>query len=65
MSSAGGQASDGSRLRRRAKLRPTSQNDVRIFNVETIEAMNEAEAVGTNPDTKSYSSFSELLEDLD
>ena len=58
------QASDGSRPRRRAKLRLTSQNGVRIFNAEIIEAMNEAEAVATGPDAKSYSSFSELLEEL-
>lgn len=37
--------------------------DVRIFNAETITAMDEAEAIATDPDAKSYSSFSELLED--
>ncbi len=39
--------------------------DVRIFNAETAAAMDEAEVLAADPNAKSYSSFSELLEDLD
>lgn len=39
--------------------------DVRTYNAETIAAMEEANRISRDPDAKSYSSFAELVADLD
>jgi DNA-damage-inducible protein J len=39
--------------------------DVRTYNAETIAAMEEANRVSRDPNAKSYSSFAELVADLD
>jgi DNA-damage-inducible protein J len=39
--------------------------DVRAYNAETIAAMEEANRISRDPNAKSYSSFAELLADLD
>ncbi|WP_418752461.1 type II toxin-antitoxin system RelB/DinJ family antitoxin [Frisingicoccus sp.] len=35
------------------------------YKAEVIEAMEEAKAISRNPETKTYKSFSEALEDID
>jgi DNA-damage-inducible protein J len=39
--------------------------DVRTYNAETIAAMEEANRISRDPNAKSYSSFAELVADLD
>ena len=39
--------------------------DVRAYNTETLRAMEEADRLAHDPNVKRYSSFAELLEDID
>lgn len=39
--------------------------DVRAYNAETLRAMEEANRLARDPNVKRYSSFAELLEDID
>jgi DNA-damage-inducible protein J len=39
--------------------------DVRIYNAETVAAMEEANRMAADTEARSYSSFSELVADLD